>query len=77
MTPRGGCDGRFGAIVDERTVYSFCSICTGQCATVLKVDVDDRIIDIKGDHDHPQSLGYRRIGSNRLPRIIVAVPYPC
>jgi anaerobic selenocysteine-containing dehydrogenase len=45
-------------LAGEKAVYSFCRICTGQCATVLKVDENDRITDIRGDQEHPQSLGY-------------------
>ncbi|MDB6062901.1 MAG: nitrate reductase [Verrucomicrobiaceae bacterium] len=36
---------------------SFCRLCIAACGTVLTVD-NDRIVDIRGDRDHPISNGY-------------------
>jgi anaerobic selenocysteine-containing dehydrogenase len=41
-----------------RQVHSFCRICSGGCGTVLKIDEDDRIVEIRGDKDQPMSRGY-------------------
>jgi len=41
-----------------RQVRSFCRICSGGCGTLLTIDEDDRIADIRGDKDQPMSRGY-------------------
>ena len=41
-----------------RTERAFCRICLGHCGVVLTVDKSDRIVDIRGDRDHPLTRGY-------------------
>ncbi len=41
-----------------RTERGFCRICLGHCGVVLTVDEAQRIIDIRGDRDHPLTRGY-------------------
>ena len=41
-----------------RQVHSFCRICSGGCGTLLTVDEQDRIVDIRGDKAQPMSRGY-------------------
>ena len=41
-----------------RQVHSFCRICSGGCGTLLTVDENDRIVDIRGDKAQPMSRGY-------------------
>ena len=41
-----------------RQVHSFCRICSGGCGTLLTLDEDDRIVDIRGDKAQPMSRGY-------------------
>ena len=50
---------RFAAVdtgrVDER--LSFCRICAAACGIVVRVD-GDRVVEVRGDPDHPVSRGY-------------------
>jgi anaerobic selenocysteine-containing dehydrogenase len=39
-------------------VKSFCRICIGACGMVLTLDENRRIVEIRGDKDHPASSGY-------------------
>jgi anaerobic selenocysteine-containing dehydrogenase len=41
-----------------RQVKSFCRVCGAGCGMQLTIDDADRIVDIKGDRDHPMSKGY-------------------
>ncbi len=41
-----------------RQERAFCRICLGHCGVVLTVDDADRIVDIRGDRDHPLTRGY-------------------
>lgn len=41
-----------------REATSFCRICGGGCGTRLKIDANDRIVDIRGDKEQPMSRGY-------------------
>ena len=43
---------------ETRTVRAFCRICLGHCGMALTVDDKDRIVDIRGDRDHPLTRGY-------------------
>ena len=37
---------------------AFCRICLGHCGMKLTIDENDRIVDIRGDRDHPLTRGY-------------------
>lgn len=41
-----------------RLEASFCRICTGGCGVKVTIDANDRIVDIRGDHDNPMTHGY-------------------
>ena len=41
-----------------RTERAFCRICLGHCGMVLTVNEEDRIVDIRGDREHPLTRGY-------------------
>ncbi|MET0545058.1 MAG: molybdopterin-dependent oxidoreductase [Caulobacterales bacterium] len=41
-----------------REVQSFCRICSGGCGVRLTIGADDRIVEARGDHDHPMTRGY-------------------
>lgn len=41
-----------------RTEKSYCRICSGLCGVSLTIDDDDRIVDVRGDRDHPLTRGY-------------------
>lgn len=44
--------------VATRQAKAFCRICLGHCGMQLTIDEDDRIVDIRGDRDHPLTRGY-------------------
>lgn len=37
---------------------TFCRLCMGHCGVVATVDGEGRLLQIRGDHDDPQTLGY-------------------
>jgi len=37
---------------------SFCRMCMGHCGVVVTVDDDGRLLEIRGDHEDPQTMGY-------------------
>ncbi len=41
-----------------RIEKAFCRICLGHCGMQLTIDEDDRIVDIRGDKEHPLTHGY-------------------
>lgn len=41
-----------------REATSFCRICTGGCGLRMKIDEDERIVDIRGDRENPMTDGY-------------------
>ena len=41
-----------------RVEKGFCRICLGHCGMQLTIDEVDRIVDIRGDKDHPLTRGY-------------------
>jgi anaerobic selenocysteine-containing dehydrogenase len=41
-----------------RQEKAFCRICLGHCGMQLTIDEDERIVDIRGDKDHPLTRGY-------------------
>lgn len=41
-----------------RVEKAFCRICLGHCGMQLTIDEDDRIVDIRGDKEHPLTRGY-------------------
>jgi anaerobic selenocysteine-containing dehydrogenase len=41
-----------------REATSFCRICSSCCGTRLKIDDDDRIVEIRGDKEQPMTRGY-------------------
>jgi anaerobic selenocysteine-containing dehydrogenase len=44
--------------VTVRVEKAFCRICLGHCGMQLTIDEDDRIVDIRGDKEHPLTRGY-------------------
>src|SRR5215203_85499 len=49
---------------DER--LSFCRICAAACGIVVRVD-GDRVLEVRGDLDHPVSRGYTCPKGRALP----------
>jgi anaerobic selenocysteine-containing dehydrogenase len=43
---------------NAREVLSFCRQCMGMCGTVVRVDPEDRVVEVRGDRDDPSTLGY-------------------
>lgn len=41
-----------------REQRTFCRICPALCGVIVTVDDDDRVVDVRGDRDHPISQGY-------------------
>jgi anaerobic selenocysteine-containing dehydrogenase len=37
---------------------SFCRMCMGHCGVVVKTDEQDQLLEIRGDHDDPQTMGF-------------------
>src|SRR4051812_6970679 len=37
---------------------TFCRLCLGNCGVVATLDDDDRIVSVRGDHDHAATTGY-------------------
>lgn len=37
---------------------SYCRICSGLCGVRVKLDENGRLLDVRGDHDHPLTQGY-------------------
>jgi anaerobic selenocysteine-containing dehydrogenase len=53
--------------VPIREAQSFCRICAGLCGVDLKIDEQDRVIEVRGAKDHPLSQGYACIKGLQLP----------
>jgi anaerobic selenocysteine-containing dehydrogenase len=51
-----------------RTVRSFCRVCTSVCGILVDVE-DDRVVRVRGDHDHPLSHGYTCAKGRALPEM--------
>lgn len=51
----------------RREVRSFCRICVGSCGLKLTVDEDDRLVEARGDHDDPMTMGYACIKGLEAP----------
>ncbi len=49
-----------------RTSRSFCRICTSVCG-ILVDTVDEQVVRVRGDRDHPMSQGYTCIKGRALP----------
>jgi anaerobic selenocysteine-containing dehydrogenase len=43
---------------ERQQKLSFCRLCMGHCGVVATVDGEGRLVEIRGDHDDPQTLGY-------------------
>lgn len=41
-----------------REKLSFCRMCMGHCGVVVTVDENDHLVDIRGDHEDTQTLGF-------------------
>src|SRR5690606_23237473 len=50
---------RKGAMT-QQVKRSFCRICSGNCGVKITVE-NDRLVDVRGDHDDSMTLGYTRI----------------
>lgn len=46
------------ANTQTRKKLSFCRMCMGHCGVVVTVDENDHLIDIRGDHEDSQTLGF-------------------
>ena len=53
---------------EERTVRSFCRICTAVCGILVDVSGDE-VVRVRGDQDHPFSHGYTCPKGRALPRM--------
>jgi anaerobic selenocysteine-containing dehydrogenase len=51
-----------------RTVKSFCRVCTSVCGILVEVD-GERVVRVRGDHDHPLSHGYTCAKGRALPQM--------
>jgi anaerobic selenocysteine-containing dehydrogenase len=49
-----------------RTTRSFCRICTSLCG-ILVDTVDEQVVRVRGDRDHPMSQGYTCVKGRALP----------
>lgn len=52
-----------------RKVKSYCRMCFGFCGVDVTIDDDDRIVEVRGDHDNPASLGYACIKGLEAPAL--------
>jgi anaerobic selenocysteine-containing dehydrogenase len=52
----------------ERTVRSFCRICTSVCGILVDVD-GDQVTRVRGDRDHPRTAGYTCPKGRALPKM--------
>ncbi len=43
---------------ERREALSFCRQCMGMCGTVVTLDEAERVVDVRGDRDDPNTLGY-------------------
>lgn len=50
-----------------REAKTFCGICAGMCALVLRLDDEGEVLDIRGDRDDPLTAGYACIKGLQLP----------
>ena len=71
--PRSGdtpsSDARHAVPAQRREVASYCRICESLCGIVATVE-DNRIVDIRGDGDHPVSRGYLCSKGKSMTRVI-------
>jgi len=51
-----------------REHLSFCRICAALCGIVVKVD-GDRVLEVRGDPDHPMSRGYTCPKGRAIPSV--------
>jgi anaerobic selenocysteine-containing dehydrogenase len=52
-----------------RTEKAYCRLCGGLCGTVVTVDDNERVVDVRGDHDHVMTMGYACIKGLQAPHI--------
>lgn len=52
-----------------RTEKSYCRLCAGMCGTLVSIDENDRVIDVRGDKDHVMTSGYACIKGLQGPHI--------
>ena len=45
-------------MANTREVASYCRMCSGSCGTIVTLDEQDRVVKIRGDKEHPLTLGY-------------------
>src|SRR6266404_1603920 len=51
-----------------RTERSFCRICTSMCGILVDIE-DDKVVRVRGDHDHPVTHGYMCPKGSALPKM--------
>ena len=44
--------------MSTREALSFCRLCMGHCGVVVTLDAGQHLLNVRGDHDDPQTLGY-------------------
>lgn len=52
---------------ETREAISFCRICSGMCGMVLTIDENDQIVKIRGDKQHPTTLGFACLKGLQAP----------
>src|SRR5262245_2258390 len=53
-----------------REVKSYCRLCFGFCGTTVTIDDQERIVEVRGDHDNPASRGYACVKGMEVPSIL-------
>ena len=51
-----------------RSERSFCRICTSMCGILVDIE-DDKVVRVRGDHDHPVTHGYMCPKGSALPKM--------
>lgn len=52
-----------------RVEKSYCRLCSGLCGMLVSIDDDQRVVDVRGDHDHPMTMGYACIKGLQAPHV--------
>jgi anaerobic selenocysteine-containing dehydrogenase len=52
-----------------RSQKATCRLCGGVCGTVVTVDEQERVVDVRGDHEHVMTMGYACIKGLQAPHI--------
>src|SRR5579872_1026936 len=52
-----------------REAKSYCRLCFGFCGVNVTIDDHERVVDVRGDHDNPASLGYACVKGLESPAL--------